>query len=58
MVPFGLAMPMGLEAMRLLITAAVTVQKCAVLTESAIAMVSGGMIVGGRGGATETEEKL
>ena len=58
MVPFGLAMPMGLEVIRLFTTAAVTVQKCAVLPESAMAMVSGGTIVGGGGGPTETEDKL
>jgi hypothetical protein len=43
--------------MRLLMTAAVTVQKCAVLPESAIAIVSRGKMVGG-GGPTETEDRL
>ena len=48
MVPLGFAIPMGLLDVtpRLLIPSAVTVQKCAVLPESAMASVSGGMIVG------------
>lgn len=50
-------MPMGLEVIRLLLTAAFTVQKWAVLPESAIATVSGGTMVG-VGGPTETEDKL
>jgi hypothetical protein len=58
MVPLGLAMPMGVDVTRLLTTAAVIVQKCAVLPESAMPNVSGGMMVGGAGGPTETEEKL
>ena len=47
MEPFGFAMPMGRVVGRLLTTAAETVQKCAVLPESAIAVTSGGMMVGG-----------
>ena len=39
-------------------TAADTVQKCAVLPLSAIAIVSGGMTVGGRGGPKKTVEAL
>ena len=47
-VPFGLAMLMGLVAGRLLMTCAVTpVQKWEVLPLSAMASASGGMIVGG-----------
>ena len=57
MVPLGLAMPIGLEVGRLLTTAAETVQKCAVLPESAIPSILGGIIVGG-GGPTMTEDKL
>ena len=47
MFPLGLAMPIGREVTRLLITWAVTVQKCAVLPLSAMANASGGMRVGG-----------
>ena len=54
--PLGLAMLIGCEVGRLLTTAAVTVQKWAVLPESAIARPSGGIIVGG--GPTKTEDKL
>jgi hypothetical protein len=59
MVPLGLAMPIGFWVGRLLMTAADTVQKCAVLPLSAIARVSGGMTVGGRrGGPKKTVEAL
>ena len=58
MVPLGLAMPMGDVVGLLLMTAADTVQKCAVLPLSAMAIVSGGMIVGGRGGPNKTVEEL
>ena len=56
MVPFGFAIPIGLEVGRMLITAAVTVQKCAVLPLSAIAKESAGGI--GSGGPTNTLDKL
>ena len=49
MVPLGLALPIGDVVGLLLMTAADTVQKCAVLPLSAMAILSGGMIVGGRG---------
>jgi hypothetical protein len=59
MVPLGLAMPIGFWVGRLLMTAADTVQKCAVLPLSAIAIVSGGMTVGGRrGGPKRTVDAL
>ena len=52
-------MPIGLEAGRLLMTAAVTVQKCAVLPLSAMAIVSaGGIIFGGGGPIGLTVDKL
>ena len=56
MVPLGLAMPIGLVVIRLLSTCAVTVQKCAVLPLSAMAVKLGGMLMGG--GPTKTVEKL
>lgn len=49
-------MPMGCIVTRLFTTEAVTVQKCAVLPESAIAVLSGGIIVGG-GPTMAAEEK-
>jgi hypothetical protein len=51
-------MPIGRVVTRLLITCAVTVQKCAVLPLSAIASESGGMRVGGGGPTGETVDKL
>ena len=47
MEPLGLAMPIGRVVGRLLMTAAETMQKCAVLPELAMAVISGGMMVGG-----------
>ena len=47
MVPLGFAIPIGRVVGRLLTTAAETVQKWAVLPESAIAIESGGMVRGG-----------
>jgi hypothetical protein len=58
MVPLGLAMPIGFWVGRLLLTAAETVQKCAVLPLSAMAIVYGGMTVGRRGGPKKTVEAL
>ena len=56
MEPLGLAMPIGRAVGRLLMTAAETVQKWAVLPESAMAVRSGGIIVGG--GPMVTEDRL
>jgi hypothetical protein len=47
MLPFGLAMPIGRVVGRLLMTAADTVQKWAVLPLSAMALKLGGMVIGG-----------
>ena len=45
--PLGLAMLIGLLVGRLFMTCAVTVRKWAVLPLSAMAMLSGGIMVGG-----------
>ena len=45
--PLGLAMPRRHDVTRLLMTEAVTVQKWAVLPESAMAIVLGGIMDGG-----------
>jgi hypothetical protein len=55
MLPLGLAIPIGRVVGLLLRTVAVTVQKWAVLPESAMATESGGTMVGG--GPTCTEDK-
>ena len=47
MLPLGLAIPIGRVVGLLLRTVAVTVQKWAVLPESAMATESGGTMVGG-----------
>jgi hypothetical protein len=54
-VPLGLLIPMGLLVMRLLITWAEIVQKCAVLPLSAMAVVLGGIMLGGPTGAIERQ---
>ncbi len=57
--PLGFAMAIGRVVGRLLMTAADTVQKCAVLPLSAMAMVeSGGMTVGGGPTGKLVEDKL
>ena len=56
MIPFGLAMPIERVVGLLLMTAADTVRKWAVLPLSAMALQLGGMVIGG--GPTKTVERL